>query len=106
MGRITFEMAHRLGKDEAKQRIEALTQYWGRKYGVATNWNGDSVDFKGKVMGVSLDGTLRILDDKVSGDATDPGMLLRGQAKKYVERKFATYLDPGKTLPEIQKAED
>ena len=106
MGRMSFELAHRLGKDEAKKRIQALTRYWGRKYGVTCNWNGDAVDFKGKVMGVSLDGTLRVLDDKVSGDATDPGLLLRSQAKKYVERKFATYLDPNKSLAEIEKAED
>jgi hypothetical protein len=61
------------------------------------------VDFSGKVMGIALEGTMRVLDGKISGEATDPGMLLRGQAKKYVERKFAEYLDPKKSLADLKR---
>src|SRR4051794_21768753 len=105
MGRMALEMPHKLGKDEAKKRIESLTSQWGSKHGVSSRWSGDTVTFSGKVMGVNLDGQLTVYDDKVSGDATDPGLLLRSQAKKYVERKFAQFLDPSKSVSELTRAD-
>jgi len=103
MGKMSLEIPHSLSKDEALARVRVLTQSWGTKYGVKSTWNGDAVDFDGKVMGIALEGTMRVLDGKISGAATDPGLLLRGQAKKYVERKFAEYLDPKKSLADLQR---
>jgi hypothetical protein len=40
-----------------------------------------------------------ITDKSVHGEATDPGMLLRAKARKYLEQKFAMALDP-KRKPE------
>ncbi len=56
-------------------------------------------------MGVSVNGHLTVLGDKISGESTDPGMLLRGQAKKYLTRKFDEYLDPAKSLDAVSKAD-
>jgi hypothetical protein len=103
MGKMSLEIPHSLSKDDALARAHLLTEAWGSKYGVRSTWNGDGVDFHGKVMGIALEGTMRVLDGKISGEATDPGMLLRGQAKKYVERKFAEYLDPKKTLGDLKR---
>jgi putative polyhydroxyalkanoate system protein len=105
MGRMSLEMPHKLGKAEAKKRVEALTQHWGSKYGVTTKWAGDTVSFSGKVMGVNLDGNLTIFDDKVAGDASDPGLLLRSQAKKYVEKKFASFLDPSRNVADLTRGD-
>ena len=105
MGRMSLEMPHKLGKAEAKKRVEVLTQHWGSKYGVSSSWNGDTVSFNGKVMGVTLDGKLTVYDDKVAGDASDPGLLFRSQAKKYVEKKFASFLDPSRSLDELTRGD-
>jgi hypothetical protein len=58
----------------------------------------------GKVMGIHLDATLRVTDKTVGGEASDPGLLLRGQAKKYLTHKFETWLDPKRSVEELEKA--
>src|SRR5439155_24628167 len=92
MGMLKFEVPHTLSKDEAKKRVEALVGYWSKKYGVKAAWTGDSATLSGKAMGVSLDANLTVTDARVGGEASDPGILLRGQAKKYLTRKFGDYL--------------
>jgi hypothetical protein len=94
MGTLKIEVPHQLSKDEALDRAKKLLGYWGKKYGVHTDWNGDTAKMNGKVMGISLQATLVISDRGVHGEATDPGMLLRSKARKYLEQKFAMALDP------------
>ncbi|MEW6435497.1 MAG: polyhydroxyalkanoic acid system family protein [Myxococcota bacterium] len=106
MGMLKFEVPNSLPIEDAKKRVEALLGYWGRKYGVKSEWSGGKATMKGKAMGVSIDGNLEVLGSKISGEASDPGMLLRGQAQKYLTRKFAEYLDPKKSLEDILKSED
>jgi hypothetical protein len=103
MGMLKFEIAHTLTKDEAKRRTEALLGYWARKYGVQTTWNGDLVSLAGKVMGVSLGGTLHVDETKVGGEATDPGLLFRDKARKYLTRKFAAYLAADADLASLER---
>jgi hypothetical protein len=106
MGMLKFEVPNSLPVEEAKKRVEALLGYWNRKYGVASEWAAMGASMKGKAMGVTIDGKLAVETHRIAGEATDPGMLLRGQAQKYLTRKFAEYLDPKKTLEQIQKSED
>ncbi|MGV3624858.1 MAG: polyhydroxyalkanoic acid system family protein [Archangium sp.] len=106
MGFIKFEVPNSLPVEDAKKRVEALLGYWNRKYGVSSTWDGIAATMKGKAMGISIDGKLNVEGSRIAGEASDPGMLLRGQAQKYLQRKFAEYLDPGKTLEQILKGED
>lgn len=108
MGMLKFEVPNSLPVEEAKKRVEALLGYWKRKYNVASDWHptAHNATMKGKAMGVSIDGKLAIEASKIAGEAADPGMLLRGQAQKYLTRKFAEYLDPAKSLEQILKGED
>ena len=103
MGMMPFAVNHTLANDEAKRRVEVLLDYWKRKYGITSSWNGDAATLSGKAMGVSVDGSLQLLNGKVDGQAKDPGMLLRGQAQKYLTRKFAEYLDASKTIEQLKK---
>jgi hypothetical protein len=103
MAKIKLDIPHGLTADEAKKRVEALFNYWGRKYGVKATWAGEVATYAGKAMGFSFDGQLSVLGSKISGDAADPGFLLRGQAEKYLKRKFADYLDPKKTLADLAR---
>jgi hypothetical protein len=103
MGLIKLDIPHTLGLEEAKVRVNGLLDYWTRKYGVKIAWTGDKATFDGKVMGIHFSGYLTVLAQKVSGEASDPGMLLRGQATKYLVKKFGDYLDPKKSLGEVQQ---
>lgn len=94
MGTVKFEVSHTLSKDEARRRVAQLVEYWASKYGVKVDWAGDAAKMVGKVMGMSLNANLEVHANKVSGEATDPGFLLRDKAKKYLQEKFASYLDP------------
>ncbi len=106
MGMLKFEVSHALPKDEAKKRVEALVAYWAKKYGMKADWTGDGARVAGKAMGINLDATFSVTDRKVGGEATDPGMLLRGQAQKYITRKFSDYLNPARTLDDLLRGED
>jgi hypothetical protein len=97
---MEFHVDHTLPRAEARARIEKLTESWSR-HGVQSTWNGDEVRLNGKVLGIHLEATLRVTDARVGGEANDPGLLLRGQARKYLTEKFAHYLDPRKSLADL-----
>jgi hypothetical protein len=103
---MKFEVPNSLPIEEAKKRVQALLSYWGRKYGVVSEWSGEKAQMRGKAMGVKIDGSLEVLESKISGEALDPGILLRGQAQKYLTRKFSEYLDPNKRLEDVLQSED
>jgi hypothetical protein len=102
MGMLKLEIPHSLPLEDARARVQALLDYWARKYNVRATWNGDKATFAGKAMGITIDGHLTLAPRQITGEASDPGMLLRGQAKKYLDRKFADYLDPKKSLADVQ----
>ena len=95
MGMLTFEVAHQLPRDEARKRVEKLTDHWASKYGVVTQWSGDSATVAGKVMGMKVDARITVAEGKVGGEATDPGFLFRNKARDYLTYKFTQALEPG-----------
>jgi hypothetical protein len=101
MAKIKFEVPSSLPVEEAVKRIEALLAFWNRKYGVRSTWSGHQATMAGKAVGVTIDGALEVQASRVAGEAADPGMLLRGQAKAYLTRKFAQYLDPARSLQDL-----
>jgi hypothetical protein len=105
MGKLTLEVPHSLQVHEAHQRIAALVDHWHRQYGFQSNWVGAACQLHGSFMGVQLEADIQILENKVSGTATDPGFLLRGPAHKYLTKKMAAYLNPHQQLEEILRQE-
>ena len=101
MAKIRLDIPHSLSIVEAQQRLDALLSYWTRKYNLKGTWAGDIATFNGKAMGVSISGQLTIHRGKLIVESIDPGFLLRGQAEKYLRRKFGDYLDPKKTLADL-----
>src|SRR5687767_3571438 len=104
MGLLKFEIPHQLSVDEVKKRLSLLADHWGNKYGVRTQWQGDSATIAGKAVGLTINAQLSIRGDKVSGEATDPGFLFRDKARKYLVEKFSYYLDPSKSLEDLKQA--
>lgn len=103
MAKIKLDIPHTLTVEDVKQRLDSLLGYWTRKYGVKGVWTGQNATFNGKAMGVSFDGSLKIHPAKLEIESIDPGFLLRGQAEKYLRRKFGDYLDPKKTLADLAR---
>lgn len=103
MALLKFEVPHSLPKDEARARVEALLQNWSKKFGMKTEWSGDNARLVGKAMGIAIDAQLTVGDKNVGGEGPDPGMLLRGQAQKYLTRKFSDYLNPSRSLTDLEK---
>jgi hypothetical protein len=106
MGTLKFEVPHSLDPAEAKRRTEALLKYWGQKYGVQSQWSGDSATLNGKVMGIQLKATLAITASTVGGEASDPGLLFRDAARKYLTQKFNAYLSPSADLVALGAKDD
>lgn len=94
MGMLRFEVGHSLEREEARQRVAQLLDYWSAKYGVKSTWSGDRAHVSGKVMGLSFQADLEVTAAQVGGEATDPGFLLRERARKYLTEKFTSYLAP------------
>ena len=101
MGMLKFDVSHKLEKDEALRRAKKLLEYWGNKYGIKTAWDGDTAKLDGKVMGITLAGHMTITESGVNGEASDPGMLFRSKARKYLEEKFAEALDPNTNVDKM-----
>ncbi len=101
MAMMKFEVPHSLPQPEARKRVEQLLQYWGGKYGVKASWVGEAAQVTGKVMGINLDASFQVTDNAIQGEGTDPGMLLRGQAKSYLQKKFSAVLDPSKSTSDL-----
>jgi len=94
---LKLDVPHPLPKEEARKRVAGLVDYWAGKYGVKVDWSGDKAKLSGKVMGIQLDANLEVTDKRVSGEATDPGLLFRDKAKKYLTQKLTEALDPKKS---------
>jgi len=101
MGKLSLEVPHSLPVQEALQRITALVEHWRSKYGFQRNWTGNACQLNGIFMGIQLEADIQILENKISGSASDPGFLLRGPAHKYLSKKMAEYLNPNQPLEAI-----
>jgi putative polyhydroxyalkanoic acid system protein len=90
-------------REEARQRLEALGEYFRNKHGIAVTWSGDSAQVKGKYLVVTVDGGLRLEGERVVFEGKDPGILWRGKAKDYIEGKLDKYLDPTISVDQLPR---
>lgn len=98
---MQFDYPHSLAPDAARARLEALGIYLRNRHGIDVTWSGDRGSFRGKYMVVNFQGELVLGDGVVHVTAKDPGMLWRKKARDYLERKLATYLDPGTAIADL-----
>ncbi len=101
---LRIECAHDLGIEDARERIRAWGEYLSNKHGIGIEWIGDDeVKVAGKFMVVTIDATVKVEAKRVRFEGKDPGMLWRGKAKEYLERKMAMYLDPDRPLSDLPR---
>ncbi len=99
---MKIDRPHSFNKDEALGRIKALTDYWHNKHGIRTDWQGDSARVKGKVRGISFDGTFTVFDQQLKADVKVGFLAEKLGGRDYVERKLADYLDANNSLEALQ----
>ena len=99
---MRLDKPHSFSLDEALARTKALTDYWSRKYGVKSGWNGASGRISGRVKGLKFDGKIEVDEQRVVAEV-DVGILARKLgAPRYVEGKLDDYLDPRHTLESLR----
>lgn len=90
---LTVSIPHRLGRLEARRRIETgfanvLRQVPGSAGTCIERWDGDRLIFEVGAMGQTISGVVDVLDEAVTMDIELPGMLgvLAGALKNRLQR--------------------
>jgi hypothetical protein len=95
---------HQFTPDEARARLRALGEYMQNRHGMQVTWTSDdSLHLKGKYTVVEIDAQVRLQPGRVHVQGKDPGMLMRGAAKKYVAGKLQAYLNPIEPLDSLPR---
>lgn len=90
---ISIQVGHAFTLSDAHARVQMLLDYWGKAFGVRSEWVGERVWLQGQVWGIALHAYLDVAANTVRAVAADPGWL-RDNAKDYVKRKLQKYLHP------------
>ncbi len=92
MNNLTMSIPHRLGRDEARRRIEDEVGTVRREYGALlhnldTTWDGDRLNFSLSALGQPISGHLLVEDQVVHVDVELPWLfaMLGGAVKHQVE---------------------
>lgn len=99
---MKLERNHSFGADEGLARLQALTSYWTKKYGVQINWNGNRARIDGKVKGVKFNGTVTVEEGRVLADIQAGFLAEKLGGRAYVEHKLESYLDPNQSIEQLR----
>ncbi|MBW2459210.1 MAG: polyhydroxyalkanoic acid system family protein [Deltaproteobacteria bacterium] len=87
---------------EALERLQALTEYWVAKHGLSASWTGSEGQVSGRVKGVKFSGVIKVAEGRVTADVKAGFLAEKLGGRKYVEAKFADYLDPKHSVAELR----
>ena len=91
---LTARVPHQLSVEKAHERVQQMLDYWHRRFGVQSKWEGERVAVKGSIFGMDIDATFEVRADEVDAQAADPGWLWRDRAVDYTTKKLKKYLHP------------
>jgi hypothetical protein len=92
--KMVFKVDHHFSVADARARTQMMLDYWKKAYGVRSSWEGDRVYISGRVIGVQIDAFIDVTPESVGGEGADPGFLMRGVARDYVQKKLQKYMHP------------
>lgn len=95
-----IKLKHTFDKNEALERLQALTDYWKTK-GINAEWNGFTGKLDGKVKGFEFSGELIIEDSEVLA-SVKANLIARKVGRTYVTGKLEHYLDPKNSLDSLK----
>ncbi len=91
---MKIAVPHHMTAEQARIRVEQklaqlLTQFGARAEDLSQEWAGNTLQFKGKARGFSLEGTVEVTDAEVVIDANLPLMAkpFEGRIRQAVERE-------------------
>lgn len=97
---IVVTIPHRLGRDEAKRRLQASfsnvrSQVSNSFVALKDTWAGDHLDFQANLLGQSTTGSVDVADDHVRLEVQLPWVLamLANRAKALVKRQGQLMLE-------------
>ncbi len=93
-GELSLTVAHSFSRADARERVSQLLAYWAERFGVQSEWHGFRVFLSGKVLGIAVRAIFEVRDANVEAMAENPGSLLAGTARRYVDAKLHKYLHP------------
>jgi hypothetical protein len=91
---LNLKVAHDFTRDLARERITQLLAYWAERFGVKSEWHGFRVFLTGTILGIGIKALFEIEEGAVVAMAEDPGTILSGTARRYVDNKLRKYLSP------------
>jgi hypothetical protein len=92
---------HTFDDTEARARVKALTDYWSAHYAMKGAWQGERFRIAGKTKGIRFEATFTMAAHRVEVRVEVP-LIARRIGREYVDRKLQDYLDPAKTLAQLQ----
>jgi hypothetical protein len=99
---MEIDFPYELSDQEAKGRLDILTQYLHNKHGIVVTWvDAAKARFAGKYLVVKIEGELTLGNGHARFRGEDPGFLWRGRAKEYIHGKLAKYLDPKNPVDQL-----
>ncbi len=95
MPRITLQIPHTLGREEAKRRIqEQLPKVRGQVTDLGEQWQDNTLTFHFTVMGFKVGGTLAVEDTSANLDVDlpMPAMVVKGMIEQRARQELGTLL--------------
>lgn len=99
MPKLNLEIPHALSADEAKSRLERKVEFLQGSYGsqvkdMTQSWNGNTLNFGFKTMGMRFDGDLAVEDNRVvlNGDLPFAAMMFKGKIESEIRHQLERLL--------------
>ena len=95
MPKLNLTVPHSLGKTEARSRLEAFAgrvraRYEGQVKNVNESWEGDTLAFGFRTLGMNVDGRLTVQEDRLDLDGTIPfsAMMFKGKIESTIREEL------------------
>ena len=102
MGIYNDQYPHDMPRQEALDRVRALTDYWDTRYGTRTEWVGNRGSIRGRAFRISFEATFTINPGSMDGEMRVSFLAVRMGGRQYIKRKLDEYLDPANSLEDLR----
>jgi hypothetical protein len=93
--KLNMEVPHALTADEAKNRLQKKAEFMQGSYGdqvkdMTQSWDGNTLNFGFKTLGMRFDGNLAVEDNKVvlNGDLPFAAMMFKGKIESEIRQQL------------------
>ncbi len=102
MGTYHDQYPYTMPQDEAVERVRALTDYWGARYGTRALWTGNRGNISGRVLGIKFKATFIIDPELMHGEMKVSFIAVKMGGRQYLKHKLDDYLNPEISLEQLR----